>query len=68
MMHGPERAIRPYSRSEANAQRVLSNLKDGFYCAEGLILCIQLSVAELLVLTEEKWTSFKWTLKKVLLL
>ena len=52
MMHGPERATRPYSRSEAIAQRVLSNLKEGVYCTEGLILSVQLTAAEILVLTE----------------
>ena len=54
MMHGPERAIRLYSRSEANAHRVLSKLKDGIYCTEGLLLCVHVSASELLVLTEAR--------------
>lgn len=52
MMHGPERAVRPYSHSEAMAQRVLLELRDGCYLHESLLMCIRIGTSELLVLTE----------------
>ena len=54
MMHGPERATRPYSRSEAIAHRVLGKVRDGFYCTEALLLCVALSRDELIVRTENR--------------
>jgi len=51
MMHGPERAIRPYSRWEAIAQRVLLQLREGAHVHEALHMCAQLKHGELVVLT-----------------
>ena len=58
MLHGPERATRAYSRSEAIAHRVLGRLRNGFYSTEALLLCMRLPQGsetrqeDLLVLTE----------------
>jgi hypothetical protein len=55
MMHGPERAIRTYSRQEAIAQRVLQRLHDGFYSTEALQCVVALpNMAEVLVLTDQR--------------
>ena len=54
MMHGPEHALRPYSRSEAIAQRILLHLRDGCFLNEALHMCVQLSQVEILVLTERR--------------
>ncbi|KAL3933375.1 MAG: hypothetical protein SGPRY_000311, partial [Prymnesium sp.] len=51
MMYGAERAVRPFSRSEALAQRVLLELRGGAYAYEPLQMCVQLRPGELLVLT-----------------
>jgi len=51
MMHGPEHALRAYSKSEAIAQRVLLQLRDGVYMHEALHMCAAISPAEVVVLT-----------------
>ena len=51
MMHGPDKSVRPYSRSEAIAQRVLLQLREGMFAQEALHMCAQLNPGELVVLT-----------------
>ena len=54
MMHGPEQALQHYSRSEAIAQRVLTELRDGSYLREPLLLSVTLPARGVLVLTEQR--------------
>ena len=54
MMHGAEHAVHDYSRSEAVAQRVLLELRDGTYLRERMVLCLHLPQRGLLVLTENR--------------
>ena len=66
MMHGAEHALRPYSRSEATAQRVLLGLHEGSHMHEALRMCVRLTASEVLVLTEARLlvasaTTFKVT-------
>ena len=51
MMHGPDKSLRPYSRSEAIAQRVLLQLREGMFLQEALHMCAELNPGELVVLT-----------------
>ena len=45
MMHGAERAVRDFSRTEALAQRVLLELRDGTYLNEPLLLTLNLPLS-----------------------
>ena len=51
MLHGAERAVRPYSRFEGHAHLVLLGLREGVHLSEELLLCLQLTGTDLLVLT-----------------
>ena len=47
MLHGPERALRPYSAHEAIAQRVMLGLRDGaVYLRERLLFSVRLATPE----------------------
>ena len=55
MMHGVDRALRAYSRSEAIAHRVLCKLREGLYSTDTFLLCILLPAStEVLVLTHAR--------------